>query len=306
MIRQHVRKIVDSFFSFVTRISPTLNTKLWYFRAFRKRLNLNNPKTFNEKILWLKLKCYIKDPLVEKCVDKYRVREYVEECGCKDILNGIIHVYDSADEIDWNKLPNKFVLKWNFGAGMNLICSDKNKLNYKECEKQLNEWSKNKYWLLYSEMQYKNYKKKIVCEKFLESAEGESLADYKVYCFNGKAMYVMLCTERTNNEKSVHANYIFFDKNWKPIPYSKYTKEHINELNIAPPKELDSLLYYAEKLSEPFPFVRADFYIVEGKIYFGELTFTPAGGLDTDLLNGDVEMGKLIQLPHVKNKGEQK
>ena len=130
-----------------TLLSPELNTRLHFREKFGRKLNLNHPNTFNEKLLWLKLKRYNNDPLVIQCADKYRVREYVEQCGCGHILNELYDVYDSAEEISWEKLPSQFVLKWNFGAGMNIVCSDKSKLNQDEVIGQLKRWGKCKYWL---------------------------------------------------------------------------------------------------------------------------------------------------------------
>ena len=167
VLRWFDRKI----FEMATIISPVLNTKMHYMRGFRKKLDLRNPKTLNENILWLKLNRYMKNPLVIQCADKYCVRDYVKQCGCEDILNTLIGVYDSVDEIDWDSLPNQFVLKWNFGAGMNVICTDKTKMNKNEILNQLRKWGKNKMWLLHSELQYKYIKKKIVCERLLNDVE---------------------------------------------------------------------------------------------------------------------------------------
>ena len=119
------------FKQFLTVISPRLNTEIVYFFKFKKRINLNEPRTLDEKIQWLKLNAYNKNPLVTQCADKYAVRDYVKSCGCSEILNDLYGVYDSVDEIKWDELPEKFVIKWNFGCGQNLICFDKSKLNLK-------------------------------------------------------------------------------------------------------------------------------------------------------------------------------
>lgn len=163
--------VLKACFSLATVISPTLNTKLRYYLAFKKKLNLDDPKTLNEKILWLKLKKYMKDPLIIKCADKYRVRDYVRESGCEDILIPILGAWDSADAIPWEELPNQFVMKWNFGSGMNFVCTDKSKVDKETVIKQFNKWGKNKYWLSHSEMQYKYAPKKIICEQLLSDKE---------------------------------------------------------------------------------------------------------------------------------------
>ncbi len=164
-------KIVHIFFSLLTLISPTLNSKFIYWRTFHRKLNLENPVTFNEKLMWLKLNKYMKDPLVIQCADKYGVRAYVEGCGGKEILNELIGVFDSVDDINWDSLPNQFVLKWNFGAGMNVICTDKQSMDKEEVFRQLRRWGKSKYWLIYSEMHYKYIERKIICEHLLASEE---------------------------------------------------------------------------------------------------------------------------------------
>lgn len=287
--------IGKSFFTVCTIISPKLNTQLRYRRVFKKKLDLNKPKTFNEKILWLKLNDYIKNPLVIKCADKYAVREYVTECGLEEILVPLIDVYDDATAINWKKLPESFVMKWNFGATMNVICPHKSRLDMQAITKKMNKWGKNKYWLPFSEMQYKYIDKKIVCEKFLDTPDGD-LPDYKIYCFNGKPVYIMVCFDRTNNSESVHAKYVYFDTEWNIMPFSEYAINHENEIHFEKPEGMEYALKCAEILSKPFPFVRADFYILDGKVYFGELTFTPAGGLDTDLYSGDSIMGDLLKI----------
>ena len=164
---------LDKVFCVATLISPELNTKMRYKSAFGKSLDLNNPRTLNEKILWLKLKYNDSNPLVVKCADKVKVREYVKQCGCEEILIDLIGVYESAEEIPWESLPNQFVLKWNFGAGMNIVCTDKSQMDKQSVIRQMKKWGKSKYWLPHSEMQYKYIPKRIICEKLLVSEEKE-------------------------------------------------------------------------------------------------------------------------------------
>lgn len=273
-----IRKIYYKFkeykYSIATIISPELNTRIHYREVFGEKLNLENPQTFNEKILWLKLNKYIKDPLVAQCVDKVKVRDYVRNAGYEEILNEVIGIYDSAKDISWDKLPKQFVLKWNFGAGMNIVCSDKNKLDKDTTIKKMEKWGKNKYWLLNSEMQYKYTVKKIICEKYLSDKNAKSLSDYKVYCFNGEPKAIFVMHDRSGKLKTE-----FYDIEWNLLENTyKYEKP---EKNTPKPKCLKKLLEVSRKLSNPFPFVRCDYYIVDDKLYFGELTFTPAGGLYT-------------------------
>lgn len=168
-IRKFVTNARNAKFIVATMISPELNTKMRYRANFKKKLELNHPETLNEKILWLKLNKYMENPLVIQCADKVRVRDYVRDCGCEEILIDVIGVYDNAEDIPWDDLPNEFVLKWNFGAGMNIVCTDKSKMNRDEIINQMKEWGKSKYWLTHSEMQYKYIDKKIICERLLNT-----------------------------------------------------------------------------------------------------------------------------------------
>lgn len=264
-------------YKLATVISPELNTRMSYKAKFGKEPDLKNPKTFNEKILWLKLHRYMHDPLIIQCADKVAVRDYIKSCGCEEILNDVIGIYDKAEDIPWEELPNRFVLKWNFGAGMNIICSDKSKLDRQEVISQMDRWGKCKYWLPHSELQYKYIRPQIICERFLDDGSGTQPKDYKVYCFNGVAKFVMVCLEReTKNTK-----FFYFDRQWNMLPYSQ---DSLNDPNyiVEKPECLEQLFEYAAKLCSPFPFVRADFYVCQSKIYFGELTFTPSAGLDND------------------------
>ena len=261
------------FKSILTLISPKLNTKIVYFFKFRKTIDLKCPKTLDEKIQWLKLNTYYRNPLVTQCTDKYEVRKYVKECGCGEILNDLYGVYTSVEDISWEKLPNKFVLKWNFGCGQNLICFDKSKLDIEGAKKKLRKWYKehHTFYLPYSEMQYKGIPPRIVCERLIETVDGDLPIDYKLYCFNGVADCVLVCT----NRQSGHPDYYFFDRGWKLKRYNRKGKEASVDFTLPRPDNFEKLFEYADKLSKPFPFVRVDFYLEKGEITFGELTFTP-------------------------------
>lgn len=284
-----------AFASLLTLISPKLNTKFLYWRRFGRKLDLNHPVTSNEKVLWLKFNTYYKNPLIVQCADKYLVRKYVEDCGCGEILNELYGIYDNVDDIDFDTLPNSFVLKCNYGAKMNIICPDKTKLNYDEAKHEMRSWLRSKQHLRMSEIHYAKIPKRIVCEKYLD--EGEKLVpeDYKIYCCNGKPMYVMVCLGRYEG----YPKFYYFDVE------GNIQRNMTRDGLIAPadfkfviPKGWKEMLHYAELLSRPFPFVRADFYLVDGNVIFGELTFTPAGGLDNGKLPyTDRLLGDLIKLP---------
>lgn len=284
-----------AFLCTLSSISPKLNFKYRYRRMFGRKLNLKNPETFNEKIIWLELNKYHNDPTVIKCCDKYLVRDYVTEHGCGDTLVNRIGSWEKISDIPWDKLPERFVLKWNFGAGFNIICRDKSKLDIKEASKQLEKFGHKKYWLWYGETHYKHVPRRIVCEEYISSLsglDGQPPDDYKLYCFNGKVEYILLCT----NRKGMHADYVMYDKDWNLTDFSKLACEKGQSIAVPRPKMLDKAIECSEKLSKDFPFVRVDWYIMEDRIYFGELTFTPCGGLDDDIREGDRIMAELLKI----------
>lgn len=276
-------------------ISPELNTRIIFRTKFGKKINLENPVTLDEKIQWLKLNTYRNHPLVTQCADKYRVREYVEQCGCPEILNELYGVYDRVEDIPWESLPNAFVLKWNFGCGENLIIFDKSQLDIHAAKKRLQKWyrTRNTFYLTYSELQYKNIPPKIICEKLIETEDGGLPLDYKLYCFHGKPDCVLVCSDRA----SKHPIYYFFDKEWKLCRYNKRGKDAPENFVLPRPQNVEKLFEYAAKLSKPFPFVRADFYLEKGQVIFGELTFTPCGGFDVNRLpETQLYFGDMIDL----------
>lgn len=264
----------------LTFVSPASNTKIRYRRLFGRKINLESPMTLNEKIQYMKLKDFEHNTLVRQCADKFEVRKYIKDLGCEEILVPLLAVYNDPEEIDFNALPNAFVIKWNFGCGFNIVCPNKEELDIKKTKEKLRKWGKYKYYLDYAEMQYKGVTPKIIVEKYLKPQDGSLPEDYKVYCFNGKAKYLMLCEGREFG----HPKFLYFDRNGKFYPdFSEDGMKMSPEFEFVLPKGYDSIFSYAEKLAAPFPFVRVDFYLVDGKVSFGELTFTSAGGLDTDL-----------------------
>ena len=286
-------KVMDVVYPLSTMISPTLNTKLRYKSAFGKPLDLNNPQTLNEKNQWLKLNTYYKNPLVKECADKYKVRDYVTRIGCKEILNELIAVYEDADDIEWDILPSSYAIKLNSGCGFNIVVPDSKKLNRIETVEKLTKWIKIKYYLDYSEMQYKDVKPYILIEKYLKPKTGVLPEDYKFYCMNGRAEYVMVCIGRDFG----HPKFYFYDRNWNFVPFQEQVDPHLEK-----PKRIDEAFVYADKLSKPFPFVRTDLYLFDDSIYFGELTFTSAGGLDKDITpEGLNRMGEMIDLNYRGN-----
>lgn len=256
--------------------------------------NLKNPKTFDEKLIWLNF--YWRHPLKTFCGDKYTMRIYVKRRGLGHILVPLLGVYNNPDEINFDKLPEKFVLKCTHGCGFNIMCSDKNVLDIDSSKRKLAKWLKQNIGRLSGELHYSTMRPKIICEIFLEDLEQSSLPiDYKVYCFHGHAHCTMVCLGR---DLSFSAKYFaFYDRSWKNrLKYS--IKDLPDSQEIKKPMGYDKMIEYAEQLSQPFPFVRVDFYIIKDKPILGEMTFTPSGCVDPDLTDiAQKELGNLINLP---------
>lgn len=286
-----IKHTVKSALKFSANISPEFSAKAHYYIKFKKKLNLRNPTNFNEKIQWLKFNEY-KGDIYTLCADKYKVREYIISKGCGEILNELYGVYDNPQAIDYAALPEKFALKCNHGAGYNIICDNKSSLDIEKTNKKLNEWLKQDFSSHFVEPQYKKIERKILCEKFIENEFGGFPDDYKFYCFNGKPYAVMVCIGR---EKGTPKFY-YFDMDWNPLPFED-TIELINDNQLPEmPEGFHKMKEYAFKLATDFKFVRADFYLLNGQVIFGELTFTPSAGLDVTLQEADVILGGQLKL----------
>lgn len=243
-------------------------TKARYHRETGKKLNYHNPKDINEKLHWLNR--YWRDPIKTLCADKYRVREYVGvDKQLSHILVSLINVYDHVEDIDFKELPQQFVLKCNHGSGCNIICTNKSKLDVETAKSQLKKWMLTDYSKLFGEIHYKKIKRRIVCEQLISTT---APIEYQVWCINGQPDSFLVC--RKNFDGTYDARSYSLD--WTPLFERKGETDKF-KVEYSPLKDL--ILEYARILSEPFPFVRADFYVVDEKIYFAELTFTPAGNL---------------------------
>ena len=256
----------------VCRIIPDkLFLKIKYKLRIGKKLDLENPKTFNEKLQWLKL--YDRNPTYTNLVDKYEVRKYVAKTIGEEYLIPLIGVWDKFDDIDFNKLPDQFVLKPNHTSGDVFICKDKSKIDIFKLKKIINKWLKREYYWLHREWPYKNIKPKIICEKYMVDESGVQLKDYKFFCFNGepKAMYVA-------TDRGIDTRFDFFDMEFNHLPLIQHYKNSNKE--IKKPIGFNEMIRLARILSKGFPHVRVDFYDINGKVYFGELTFYHLGGLE--------------------------
>lgn len=260
-----------------------------FFQALGYRLNLTNPRTFCEKLQWLKL--YDREPLYPKLVDKYLVRDYVSAKIGDQYLNELHGVFENNDAIDWNSLPHQFVLKTTHGSGKNIICHDKSKLTPGEVKQKFNHWLGQNYYTRSREWMYKNIKPRIVWENYIPWDPMLGLLDYKVYCFNGEPRYIDVHYGRFTDHKS-----IFYDTNWIQQPFGLIHKEL--ELDFLKPRKLSEMLDISQKLSEGIPYCRIDLYYVDEKITFGEITFFPGGGnKDFWPMEYNYILGDMIQLP---------
>lgn len=264
-------------------------SKLYYLIVLHKKLNLDNPQSFNEKIQWMKLYYYPLNPLVVQCTDKFQVREYVQSKGLGKKLVPLVGSWKKADEIDWDLLPNQFVLKCNHGCAYNIVVDDKNNFNIKKATKQLKRWLKEDFGAYNLELHYSLISPRmIICEEYL----GESITDYKFFCFNGTPKYLYVSSDLIHDRQ---AQIGFFYLNGIKMPLIRNDYKDIKEITL--PLFFDEMKNAAEVLCQDFPFVRVDFFIANNTWYFAELTFTPAAGLmpfNPDMY--DLEWGKLLNI----------
>lgn len=248
--------------------------KIKYKLEMNQKFNLKEPRTFNEKLQWLKL--YDRKPEYTKMVDKYEAKKYVANIIGKKYIIPTLGVWDKFEDIDFTKLPNQFVLKPTHASGNVFICKNKDEIDYKKLKKTVQKWLKRNYYLVHREWPYKNVKPRIIAEEYMEDQIGE-LIDYKVYAFNGQCDYVMVCFDRIKGK----TKFIYYDRKWNiKKEFSKDGIKYGDTIKIEKPKNLDKMFEFAEILSKNIPFVRVDFYESNGNLYFGELTFYPSAGFD--------------------------
>ncbi len=272
-------------------VSDEAMSKLYYKIVLHKKLNLENPQTFNEKIQWMKLYYYPQNPLVVKGSDKYEVRKYIEKKGYGNKLVPLLGVWDRAEDIDWELLPNQFVLKCNHGCAYNIVVSDKRKLDKGTTITQLNKWLKEDFGAFNIELHYSAIKHhRIICEKYL----GESIMDYKFFCFNGEPHCIYVSTDLVHDRQ---AQIGFFYLDGKKMSLHRDDYADISEVTFPP--FYDEMKKAAKVLCQDFQFVRVDFFISNKTWYFAELTFTPgAGMMPFNPESYDMDWGKRINLEH--------
>lgn len=267
----------------------------WNFKnELDYELNLSKPKTYNEKLQWLKL--YDKNKKYTQLVDKYEVRKYIKNTIGEEYLNTLLGTWNNFDAINFDELPNKFVLKCTHDSGGLIICKDKNKLDLKAAKKKITKSLKKNYYYAGREWPYKNVQPRIIAEKYMEDSVTKDLKDYKIFCFNGEAKFIEVVTNA--NHKYFQLNH--YDLDWNEVTIKR--KKHPRNINgHNKPKKFKKMLELAHTLAKDIPFCRVDLYDVNNEIIFGEITFFPASGFyPFENIEDDLRLGKLLKLP--KNK----
>lgn len=294
VVRKVYFKMRDRFFGI---LPDRLFLKINYRFMLGRKLNLNNPKTFNEKLQWLKL--HDRKSIYTTMVDKYEAKKYVSGIIGEDFIIPSLGVYDGFDDINFDKLPKQFVIKCTHDSGGLVVVKDKTKLDTISARKKINKSLKRNYYYHSREWPYKNVKPRIIIEEYMEDKKDRELIDYKVMCFGGKAKMIFTCTERFGDGLKV----TFFDLNWKRLPFTRHYPA--SEKEIKKPKNLKRMIELSEKLSTGIPFVRIDWYEINGKLYFGEYTFYPGSGLEEfSPEEWDRKLGDLINLKLVDDEGK--
>lgn len=264
--------------------------KAQYYLKNEKRLNIDQPEEFMEKLQWLKMNVY--NEKYKDFVDKYEVRDFVKnKVGSKYLVDSI-GVYDNVDDIDFEELPNQFALKGTHGSGYNVIVEDKSKINGDEVKKTLKKFLELNYYDKYKEPIYRTIKPRILAEHYLDQTDSENIVDYKFFCIHGKPKYIWTKTFYNGKYRNC-----YYDLEWNKVKGDSNSKNFLDK-DLPKPSNLGELIDIAEKLSSEFIFVRVDLYSINGKPYFGELTFFPWAALkrlSVERLNK--ELGNLIHLP---------
>ena len=268
--------------------------KLQYRIKTKRKLNLKNPQSYTEKLQWYKL--FYRDPLMTRCADKHEVREYLSERGYADLPCKEYGVYDKAENIDFDELPDRFVLKTTNGSGTNIICKDKRTFDYQAAVAEMRRWLKRDCYALGREWAYKDIVPKIIAEEFLEDNENkyDGINDYKFICFNGKVCYIVFDADRyVGHKRSI------YDANWNYLDIGTDC-DKLGDV-VPRPDGFEEMKKVAEDLSKDFPCVRVDLYWVNRRVYFGELTFYPwTGYVVFEPIEFDFEMGEKFILPEAK------
>lgn len=260
-----------------------------------KKCNLNAPKTFNEKMQWLKL--YDRNPKYTKMVDKYEVKKYIANIIGEEYIIPTLGVWKQFEDIDFEKLPNQFVLKCTHDSESTIICKNREEIDYNLIKNKIKKAQKRNYYLLSREWPYKNVKPRIIAEKYMATDKQRELLDYKFFCFNGEPKFLYVSEGLSNHAT---ATISFVNMNYELTEFHRKDYKPFKKLPPKP-KNFEKMKELARKLSKDIPFLRVDLYEIEGKIYFGELTFYPASGyLPFEPEEYDKILGDMLELPKEK------
>lgn len=276
------------------RMSDEMFLKLSYHMNFGKKIDLNNPVSFNEKLQWLKL--HDRKAEYIKYVDKYEVRNFIEEQFGSEILIPIYGVWDSVEDIDFDKLPEKFVLKCTHDSGSVCICENKATFDFQGAKRKLQQGMRHNLFYWGREWPYKGVKPRIIAEKYMSDSSGTGeLTDYKLMCFNGKVRCSFTGTDRFSGDG---LKITFFDLNWNRMPFERHYPA--DPKPIPKPKSYDRMIDIAERISCGHPFMRIDFYEIDGCPYFGEITLYPGNGMEEFTPEiWDKKLGDMIDISEV-------
>lgn len=278
----------------LNRLPDWLFISLQYKKILGGYPDLRNPQTFNEKLQWIKL--HDRDDRYTQMSDKYAVREYISKVLGKEYLVPIYGVYDTAEDILWEKLPDEFVMKCTHDGGSVIVCRDKESLDKEKATGKLNRALKRNAFSYAREWPYKNINPKIIVEKYLDNGDTKGLIDYKFYCFAGEPKYLYISQGLENHAT---ARMTFYDINGNRAPFQRSDYELFETDPVLPPR-FEEMVSCAKKVAEDIGnyFVRVDFYCVDNHIYFSEITFTPvAGYMNIEPEEWDKKLGDLIQIP---------
>ncbi len=276
-------------------VSDKRFVEMMFYRDMGYKLDLENPRTFNEKLQWLKI--YNHRPEYTAMVDKAAAKEYVASIIGPEHIIPTLGLWDRFEDIDFSQLPEKFVLKTTHDSKSVVICTDRQTFDLEAARKLLTTSLQRSYYLRFREWPYKNIKPRIIAEEYMVDESGTELKDYKFSCYNGVATDVMLCYDRSSGD----TKFYFFDPEWNLLRYNRRGKEAPEGFTVPKPKNMDQMFRIASRLSEGIPYLRVDLYNINGHIYFGELTFFPRSGCDNNLLREtDLLFGSRIELPKEK------
>lgn len=278
-------------------IPDVLYLKLIFRLKMGKRLNLRNPKSFNEKIQWLKI--HDRNPRYTTMVDKYEAKQFVASIIGDEHIIPTLGVWDSFDDIDFEALPDQFVLKCTHDSGGLVICRNKSQLDIKSSKMKIENSMKRNYFWMGREWPYKNVKPRIIAEKYMEDSSTKELRDYKFFCFGGVAKCMKVDFNRFVEH---HANY--YDQNGNLLNFGEVICPPMFDADVLLPETFEKMKSFAEQLSAEKPFLRADFYDIDGNIYFGELTFYPASGFGRFTSEEwDIKLGEWLPIPEIPGGG---